>query len=98
MKKALIHDWFSTYAGAEKCVESFTNVWDDFEIYGLIDFLSERDRDKILKGKRAHTSFIGKLPFAKSKYRNYLHISTRRSATRGICIISTCAKAGWIAV
>lgn len=72
MKKALIHDWFSTYAGAEKCVESFTNVWDDFEIYGLIDFLSERDRDKILKGKQAHTSFIQKLPFAKSKYRNYL--------------------------
>ncbi|WP_298043211.1 glycosyltransferase family 4 protein [uncultured Campylobacter sp.] len=72
MKKALIHDWFSTYAGAEKCIESFTNVWDDFEIYGLIDFLSDANRDKILKGKRAHTSFIQRLPFAKDKYRNYL--------------------------
>ena len=72
MKKALIHDWFSTYAGAEKCVESFTNIWDDFEIYGLIDFLSDTDRNKILKGKRAHMSFIQNLPFAKSKYRNYL--------------------------
>ena len=72
MKKALIHDWFSTYAGAEKCVESFTNIWDDFEIYSLIDFLSGADRNKILKGKRAHTSFIQKLPFAKDKYRNYL--------------------------
>ena len=72
MKKALIHDWFSTYAGAEKCVESFTNIWDDFEIYSLIDFLSGTDRDKILKGKRAHTSFIQKLPFARDKYRNYL--------------------------
>ena len=72
MKKALIHDWFSTYAGAEKCVESFTDIWDDFEIYSLIDFLSSADRDKILKGKRAHTSFIQKLPFAKDKYRNYL--------------------------
>ena len=72
MKKALIHDWFSTYAGAEKCVESFTNIWDNFEIYSLIDFLSGTDRDKILKGKRAHTSFIQKLPFAKDKYRNYL--------------------------
>ncbi|WP_299189146.1 glycosyltransferase family 4 protein [uncultured Campylobacter sp.] len=72
MKKALIHDWFSAYAGAEKCVESFTNIWDDFEIYSLIDFLSNADRDKILKGKRAHTSFIQKLPFAKDKYRNYL--------------------------
>lgn len=72
MKKALIHDWFSTYAGAEKCVESFTDIWDDFEIYSLIDFLSGADRDKILKGKRAHTSFIQKLPFTKDKYRNYL--------------------------
>ena len=72
MKKALIHDWFSTYAGAEKCVESFTDIWDDFEIYSLIDFLSGADRDKILKGKHAHTSFIQKLPFAKDKYRNYL--------------------------
>ena len=72
MKKALIHDWFSTYAGAEKCVESFTDIWDDFEIYSLIDFLTDADRNKILKGKRAHTSFIQKLPFAKDKYRNYL--------------------------
>ena len=72
MKKALIHDWFSTYAGAEKCIESFTNIWNDFEIYGLIDFLSECDRDKILKGKYTHTSFIQRLPFAKKKYRNYL--------------------------
>ena len=72
MKKVLIHDWFSTYAGAEKCIESFTDIWDDLEIYSLIDFLSDADRDKILKGKHAHTSFIQKLPFAKDKYRNYL--------------------------
>lgn len=72
MKKALIHDWFSVYAGAEKCVESFTNIWEDFEIYSLIDFLSVADRDKILKGRHAQTSFIQKLPFAKDKYRNYL--------------------------
>ena len=72
MKKALIHDWFSTYAGAEKCIESFTNIWNDFEIYGLIDFLSDANRDKILKGKYAHTSFIQRLPFTKKKYRNYL--------------------------
>lgn len=72
MKKALIHEWFSTYAGAEKCIESFTNIWKDFEIYGLIDFLGDADRDKILKGKYAHTSFIQRLPLAKKKYRNYL--------------------------
>lgn len=72
MKKALIHDWFSVYAGAEKCVESFTNIWDDFEVYSLIDFLSDEDREIILKGKQANTSFIQNLPFAEKKYRNYL--------------------------
>ncbi len=72
MKKALVHDWFSVYAGAEKCVESFTNIWDDFEVYSLIDFLSDKDRDIILKGKKANTSFVQNLPKAKDKYRNYL--------------------------
>lgn len=72
MKKALVHDWLSVYAGAEKCVESFTNIWDDFEIYSLIDYLSDEDREIILKGKKVHTSFVQKLPFSKSKYRNYL--------------------------
>ncbi|PJG83505.1 glycosyltransferase family 4 protein [Caviibacterium pharyngocola] len=72
MKKALIHDWFSVYAGAEKCISSFTNIWDDFEVYSLIDFLDDKNRELILKGKTAHTSFIQKLPKAKEKYRNYL--------------------------
>ncbi len=72
MKKALVHDWFSVYAGAEKCVESFTNIWDDFDLFSLIDFLNDEDRQIILKGKRANTSFIQKLPKAKDRYRNYL--------------------------
>ena len=72
MKKALVHDWFSVYAGAERCVESFTNIWDDFDIYSLIDFLNDKDREIILKGKKANTSFIQNLPKSKTKYRNYL--------------------------
>jgi len=72
MKKVLVHDWFSVYAGAERCVESFTNIWDDFDIYSLIDFLNDKDREIILKGKKANTSFIQNLPKAKTKYRNYL--------------------------
>jgi len=72
MKKALVHDWLCVYAGAEKCVESFTNIWNDFEIFSLIDYLEDTDRNIIIKGKKVKTSFIQKLPFAKKKYRNYL--------------------------
>ena len=72
MTKALIHEWFTSYAGSEKCVESFTNIWDDFEVFSLIDFLSDEDRKIILKDKKANTSFIQNMPKAKTKYRNYL--------------------------
>lgn len=72
MKKALIHDWYTVYGGAERCVESFTNIWDDFDHFSLIDDLSDSQRDLILKGKKTNNSFIQKLPFWKKKYRTYL--------------------------
>ena len=72
MKKALIHDWYTVYGGAERCVESFTNIWDDFDHFSLIDDLSDPHRDLILKGKKTNNSFIQKLPFWKKKYRTYL--------------------------
>tara|TARA_R100001369_G_scaffold88614_1_gene125398 strand:+ start:30406 stop:31554 length:1149 start_codon:yes stop_codon:yes gene_type:complete len=72
MKKALIHDWYTVYGGAERCIESFTNIWDDFDHYSLIDDLNEEDRKIILKGKQTVNSFIQRLPFGKKKYRSYL--------------------------
>lgn len=72
LKKALIHDWYAGYTGAEKCIESITNIWPDFDHYTLIDTLSEEERTKVLKGKKTNTSFIENLPFGKKKYRVYL--------------------------
>lgn len=72
MKKALIHDWYTVYGGAERCVESFTNIWKDFDHYSLIDNLSTKHRDIILKGKQTRNTFIQRLPFGKTKYRSYL--------------------------
>lgn len=72
MKKALVHDWFNTYAGAEKCIASFTNIYDDFDFFSLVDYFNQKDRDEVLKGSYVETSFIQKLPFSKTKYRNYL--------------------------
>jgi glycosyltransferase involved in cell wall biosynthesis len=72
MKKALVHDWYTVYGGAERCIESFTNLWEDFDHYTLVDSLTEEQRNIILKGKQTRTSFIQKLPFGKKKYRSYL--------------------------
>ena len=72
MKKALIHDWYTVYGGAERCVESFTNIWVDFDHFSLVDDLSDENRSIILKNKKTTNSFIQKLPFGKKKYRSYL--------------------------
>lgn len=72
MKKAIIHEWFVNYAGSERCVESFTNLYPDADVYTLVDFLSDEQRQRILKGKKANTSFIQKLPLVKKGHRNYL--------------------------
>ena len=74
MKKALIHDTLTQNGGAEKCVESFTNIWNDFDIFTLVDHLSEKDREKIIKGKKTKTSFIQKLPFSKKLFRHYFSL------------------------
>ena len=72
MKKALVHDWFYTNGGAEKVVHSIGNIWDDLEYHSLIDFLDEKDRSFILKGKKVKTSFIQKFPTAKKNHRKFL--------------------------
>ncbi|MBC9797461.1 glycosyltransferase [Sinomicrobium weinanense] len=74
MKKGLVHDWYYINGGAEKVIHSFNNIWDDFSHYALVDFLNEKDRQEILHGKRAHTSFIQNLPTAKSNHRKFLQL------------------------
>lgn len=74
MKKALVHDWYYTNGGAEKVIHSITNIWDDLEHFALIDFLSDSDRNFILKGRKVKTSFIQKLPTAKKNHRKFLQL------------------------
>lgn len=74
MKKALIHDWYYINGGAEKVVHSINNIWNDLEQFALIDFLNENDRDFILNGKSVNTSFIQKLPTAKSNHRKFIQL------------------------
>jgi glycosyltransferase involved in cell wall biosynthesis len=66
---AIVHDWLVTYAGAERVLEQIVACFPDADIFSVVDFLEDRS---FLRGKRATTSFIQKLPFAKKRYRAYL--------------------------
>lgn len=71
MRIAIVHDWLVTYAGAERVLASLINIWPQADLFSVIDFLSEQDRAH-LQGKVAKTTFIQRLPKAKTHYQRYL--------------------------
>ncbi|MFM0095239.1 glycosyltransferase family 4 protein [Paraburkholderia nemoris] len=71
LKIAIVHDWLVTRGGAERVLEEMVQVFPHADIFAVIDFYSDADR-KHIGGKRARTTFIQNLPYAKSLYRNYL--------------------------
>lgn len=67
----LVHDWLPVYAGAERVLEQMIQVFPEAQLYSLIDFVPEEQRD-FLQDKPVETSFIQHLPFAQQAYRYYL--------------------------
>ncbi|HCI9486197.1 MULTISPECIES: glycosyltransferase family 4 protein [Raoultella] len=71
MSVGIIADWLVTYAGAEKVIAEFINLYPTSDLYSVVDFLSDEHRE-LFKGKKATTTFIQSLPKAKNKYKTYL--------------------------
>ena len=68
---ALVHDWLTVYAGAERVLEQMLNIFPDADLFSLIDFIPAGQRG-FIRNKSVTTSFIQKLPKAKTHYRSYL--------------------------
>jgi glycosyltransferase involved in cell wall biosynthesis len=71
VRVAIVHDWFVAYAGSERVVEQLVTLFPQADVFSLIDFLSPADR-RFLAGKTVRTSFLQRLPLARSKYAAYL--------------------------
>lgn len=71
MKVAIVHEWFSSYAGSEKVVEQILGCYPDADIFAVCDFLKPEDRH-FLNNKKVTTTFIQRLPFAAKKFQSYL--------------------------
>lgn len=71
MKVAIVHDWLVTYAGAERVLEQILRVYPEADLFSLIDFVPDEERHFLL-GRPVRTSFIQRLPGARSGYRRYL--------------------------
>ncbi|MCB0793181.1 MAG: glycosyltransferase [Flavobacteriales bacterium] len=71
MKVAIVHDWLVVNGGAEKVLRSLIDVFDG-DVFALIDVLNATDRGSILKGGRAGTTFLQRLPGIRRHYRYFL--------------------------
>jgi len=67
----IVADWLVTYAGAEKVIKEFFDVFPEAELYSVVDFLSDEDRSRF-HGKKSKTTFVQNLPGAKKRYQKYL--------------------------
>lgn len=67
----IVADWLVTYAGAERVIKEFVDLYPESHLYSVVDFLND-DARTLLNNKKAKTTFIQKLPFAKKKYQAYL--------------------------
>jgi UDP-N-acetylmuramyl pentapeptide phosphotransferase/UDP-N-acetylglucosamine-1-phosphate transferase/glycosyltransferase involved in cell wall biosynthesis len=71
IKVAIVHDFLYTYAGAERVLEQMLHVFPDAALFSLFDFLPPEKRG-FLQGRPVTSSFIQRMPLARSRHRHYL--------------------------
>lgn len=68
---AIVHDWLTTYAGAERVLEQLLALYPEADLFAVCDVLPEAERG-FLKGRQPTTTFIQRLPRVHKRYRTYL--------------------------
>ncbi|VTN10248.1 Uncharacterised protein [Raoultella terrigena] len=53
----IVADWLVTYAGAERVIKEFVDLYPKAELYSVVDFLSDESRQHF-HNKKATTTFI----------------------------------------
>ncbi len=71
LKVAIVHDWLTVFAGAERVLAEMLQCFPQADLFCVVDFMPEAERG-FLQNRAVRTSFIQKLPKAKSYYRQYL--------------------------
>lgn len=71
MRVAVIHDWLVANGGAERTLARILECYPQAVVFTLVDFMPQAERG-FLGDRPIHTSFIQRLPFARTRYRQYL--------------------------
>src|SRR5579875_899194 len=70
MRVAVVHHWFVTRGGGERVAECIAALFPTAEIFTLV--ASEAGLPPTLAQRKLHTSFLQKMPLAKTHHRHFL--------------------------
>jgi glycosyltransferase involved in cell wall biosynthesis len=85
---AIVHEWFTSMRGGEKCVEALCEVFPDATLFALVHVRGSVS--PVIERMPIRTSFIQRLPGALEHYRNYLPLfpaAVRRFDMSGFDIV-----------
>ncbi len=85
---AIIHEWFTSMRGGEKCVEALCELYPDAVLFALVHLPGSVS--PVIEQKEIRTSFIQRLPFAATRFRHYLPLfplAVERFDLRGFDLI-----------
>jgi glycosyltransferase involved in cell wall biosynthesis len=61
LRIAIVHEWFTSYAGSERVVEQILNLFPQADVFSLVNHLPAGETG-FLRGKAVKTSFLQRLP------------------------------------
>ena len=70
LRIAIVHEWFTSMRGGEKCVEALCEVFPDATLHALLHVRGSVS--PVIERMPIRTSFVQHLPFAATRYRHYL--------------------------
>src|ERR1700760_2132069 len=88
MRVAVVHHWFVTRGGGERVAECIASLFPEAEIFTLLS--DAPGVPESMRGRRIHTSFLQKIPLAKSYHRHMMPLypaATERLDLRGFDLV-----------
>ena len=87
---AIVHEWFTSMRGGEKCVEALCEVFPDADVYALLHVPGSVS--PVIERALVRTTFVQHLPGASTHYRRYLPLfplAVRQFDLRGYDLVIT---------
>ncbi|MFO1322753.1 MAG: glycosyltransferase [Burkholderiales bacterium] len=73
---AVVHDWLDTWGGGENVLAEILRAYPQADLFALVDFLPDALRP-LVGGRRAHTTFLQRMPGARKRFRALLPLFPR---------------------